>query len=688
MRSPCLRTGSPASDMRSVSLAWPKGMTVHSKTLIGTLVFGAVLGGAACKDSPTAPGPGVPNAVVVTSPQTVMIVGSTVQLSAKVYDHSQAAIPGAAVQWLSLAPDVATVTAGGVVTGVSVGTATIRATAGDVSGEVDLTVDPDPCVTPIALNVGQVRVLSGPAAVSCITLAQTTTPAEFLFVTANATQQLDNLGLYQVAVPPATSQSPIASARDEHALHPALVLEQQAVRYVDHVEAGVRRQEYDLVRRVAPGVRARAGLGGSEGANAVAFAVEGDTLTYRVPDVHSSNLCTTYTEVRAVVKRIAPHATIVQDVAAPPGGFTDADFTAFAQEFENVIYRTDTIYFGRETDRNADGRITILYTPVVNKATEAGAKGFVAGFFWGGDLVRRSEYQAQGINCPQTNEQEMFYLLVPDPNGTINSNPRSVDMVRQNTRGTIAHELQHMINQGIRLFDPVVEAAETPWLNEALSHMAEEMVGRALRGFGDFQNLAFADINPNPQQMDDYNAYFRQNLARFRDWMFRPDTSSPISAKARDQLAPRGAGWMFLRYVTDHFSGGNARAFLRKLVAGPDVGLANVLQHAVNGQFDDMLSGFLVSQYADGLNIPNIPARYTVLSWDVRSVMSGVSENVFPLLVKPLPATITTQSLSGSGNYFRLASQTPSPQTTFQMLAPNGSPVSFTGARVYVLRVN
>ena len=245
-----------------------------------------------------------------------------------------------------------------------------------------------------------------------------------------------------------------------------------------------------------------------------------------------------------------------------------------------------------------------------------------------------------------------------------------------------------MINQGIRLFDPVVQAAETPWLNEALSHMAEEMVGRALRGFGDFQNLTFADVNPNPQQMDDYNAFFRQNFARFRDWMFRPDTSSPISAKARDQLAPRGAGWMFLRYVTDHFSGGNARSFLRKLVAGPDVGLANVLQHAVNGQFDDMLSGFLVSQYADGLNVPNIPPRFTVLSWDVRSVMSGASSNVFPLLVKPLTSTITTQSLSGSGNYFRLVSTTPSPQTTYRMLAPNGSPVSFTGARVYVLRLN
>jgi hypothetical protein len=239
----------------------------------------------------------------------------------------------------------------------------------------------------------------------------------------------------------------------------------------------------------------------------------------------------------------------------------------------------------------------------------------------------------------------------------------------------------------VRLFDPEVEAAETPWLNEALSHMAEEFVGRALRGFGDFEDLSFNEVNPNPAQQDDYNAYFRQNLARFRSWMQRPDTASPISAKARDQLAPRGAGWMFLRYATDHFSGNNAKAFLRNLVAGPDVGLPNLLQHT-GAQFDDLLSGFLVSQYADGLNVPGLNTRFTVPSWDVRSVMTGASNNVFPLLVTPLPGTVTTKSLSGSGNYFRLDRDAASPETIFRMLAPGGAQVSFAGARVYLLRVN
>jgi hypothetical protein len=388
------------------------------------------------------------------------------------------------------------------------------------------------------------------------------------------------------------------------------------------------------------------------------------------------------------VKKVSQHAVIAQDANAPAGGFTQADFDAIAAEFETLIFPTDTLHFGGPTDRNEDRHITILYTGEVNRATSPGSSQFIAGFFWGGDLVKKTEYQQIGRNCPQTNEQEIFYLLIPDPAGTINNNPRSVATVRQNTRGTIAHEFQHMINQGLRLLNPAVDSSETIWLNEALSHMAEEIVGRAQRGFSDFQNLSFADVSPSGSQgQDDFNAFFRQNLLRFRPWMQRPDTSSPISNRARNQLAPRGAGWMFVRYLTDHYSNNNARAYLRHLVAGPDIGLRNILQWSGGAQFDDILRGFLVSQYTDELTVPNLPAPYTVRSWRVRDVMTSVNNGVFPLLVTPLPTSTTTQSLAGSGNYFRLTRSSSAPATTFRMLPTGGAPAEFAGARVYVVRL-
>lgn len=652
---------------------------MHARKL---LIAAALL--AACSDEPT--GPSIsPARITISAPFTVLIVGGDLQLSATVYDALNKPIATASVSWESLTPTIASVSQTGLVTGLAVGQASIRATSGSYSAVVELTVDPDPCVTPLVLGVGEVKVLSGPAAVACITLAPIATAADLLFVTANVAQQQDQVGNYQVSVPPdlEVSLPAIAAPADLR-----MLTELAAVRYSDHLEASIRSKERDLLRVTKPALRA-AGLRGAETSIAVAPAnAVGDIISYRVPDIHAQNLCTTYTTIQARVKVIGQRAMIVEDLARPAGGFTDADYAAIAAEFDNIIYRTDTLYFGRETDRNNDQLITILYTPEVNKATAPNSLGFIAGFFWGGDLVLPNEYVSAGVHCPQTNGQELFYLMVPDPQGTINNNERTIEVVRQNTRGTIAHELQHMINQGVRLFDPAVDSTETPWLNEALSHMAEEMVGRALRGFGDYQTLTWNDVNPTPGQQDDYDAFFRQNFARLRLWMQAPDTAAPVSNKARNQLAPRGAGWMFLRYVLDHYANNNAKLFLRNLVRGPDIGVRNLLQHAAGAQFDALVRGFLVSQYVSGLGVPGIDQRYEMRSWNVRDAITNYNSGTFPLVVKGLPGAITTKSLSSSGNYFRLTTTDPLPETTFSMTAPSGGPVAFGAPQVYVVRIN
>ncbi len=45
-----------------------------------------------------------------------------------------------------------------------------------------------------------------------------------------------------------------------------------------------------------------------------------------------------------------------------------------------------------------------------------------------------------------------------------------------------------------------------------------------------------------------------------------------------------------------------------------------------------------------------------------------------PLMVTTLPGSLATQSLSGSGNYFRLTRTTASAQTKLQMLSSAGTP--------------
>jgi len=145
---------------------------------------------------------------------------------------------------------------------------------------------------------------------------------------------------------------------------------------------------------------------------------------------------------------------------------------------------------------------------------------------------------------------------------------------------------------------------------------------------------------------------------------------------------------MFLRYATDRYGGGNMKAFLRKVVSGPDIGLRNLIQHANGAQYDDLLSGWLISQFADGVAIPGLAPQFTMSSWAIRDAMSGLNNGIFPLLITPLPAAVETQSISGSGNYFRLKRTSASPETTFRMVSPSGSAVGFPGARVYVLRLS
>ena len=64
----------------------------------------------------------------------------------------------------------------------------------------------------------------------------------------------------------------------------------------------------------------------------------------------------------------------------------------------------------------------------------------------------------------------------PDPGGTLGGTV-SKEAVFHFATGIIVHELQHLINFGRRLYlVPDAQELEEVWLNEALSHMAEELV--------------------------------------------------------------------------------------------------------------------------------------------------------------------------------------------------------------------
>ena len=532
------------------------------------------------------------------------------------------------------------------------------------------------------MTVGEVRVLTPSQLPNGIELTATGATSNYLLVVANANPTLDVQASYTVRGNEVFSEALRTGAIGPSAMVAATDDDYSAAQ--EAAESHVRSYERS---RLVP---ARASSSVSAARNSLgvsgAVAAVGQTLTIKVPNEKSDNLCDNFITTTGVVRSVSRRAIIVLDNNADQNAFTTADFDAIASEFDNTVYPTDSSYFGNPTDIDQNGHVILYYTPEVNKLTAPAQPSFVAGFFFAGDFFPPNN-SASG--CLQSNQAEIFYLLAADPLGTFN-NRRTAATVRQGTRGTIAHEFQHMINAGNRLLVTKAPAFESVWLDEGLAHLAEEFVGRVVRGFGDFQTLSDADlfVSGNQTSADAYNAFFGQNLRRFATWLPRPDTSSGMSSKADKNLSSRGAIWALLRWTGDQYSGGNFRGYTRRLAAGPDTGVKNFT--GVTAQpLDTLLAGWMVTNYSDHLGIPGLPSKYNYVGYNMRSAVAAAAGGAYPLLVTPLTvgAVVSTTSLSGSGTYYRVAVAAGTPRTV-RVLDAAGGNASFPGARYYVLRID
>jgi hypothetical protein len=347
----------------------------------------------------------------------------------------------------------------------------------------------------------------------------------------------------------------------------------------------------------------------------------------------------------------AAHVVIYEDTNNPAGGFTGAEYQTIANEFEATIYPTDVANFGTPTDLDGNGKVVILYTRVVNELTPPGAGFVYGGFFYPRDVFPRhptTELDA----CPTSNVTEMFYLLSADPTGSINGHVRSKEYVRENTLTTTAHELQHLINYSRRLYVNHVRGEEQVWLDEGLSHVAEELAYYAESGRGPRQNLGKAQIASSAHQEDLYFEFQGQNLGRYAEYLHAPASNSPYATG--DDLETRGAAWNLLRYLADRRNGNDA-AFWFALANGSSVGLEN-LSSALGSDPIALTRDWAVSVYTDDAGIPVAP-QFTQPSWNHRDIFTNeTTVGAYPLQVTTLANGATSTSvMSGSAAYYKFA---------------------------------
>jgi hypothetical protein len=369
-----------------------------------------------------------------------------------------------------------------------------------------------------------------------------------------------------------------------------------------------------------------------------------------------SGACELPLNVTARVEAVSTRAIVVADIGNPSGGFTSTDYQRYAAQFDTLLAPLAETHFGPATDIDANGRTILFFTKEVNRLTPRNANSFTAGFFFARDLFpRQRSADGRFSGCTHSNEAEILYLLVPDPLGTINGNDRSRAEVDQLTLGTVIHEYQHLINAGRRLYVNRLSAslwAEEPWLNEGLSHIAEELLFYRASGLAPRSNIGQVQlVLAGFRALSALDRHLKHNFLRFFDFLERPESHGPYDASV--SLETRGAAWHFLRYLADRSSGD--AAFFFDLVDSNTRGLAN-LAEVVGGMESlfEHLSHWRVATYADS-RVANLAESDRDLSWDLPSIHGRVSSGSYPIRSVTLSSglAVTRDLDPGGAAHFR-----------------------------------
>jgi hypothetical protein len=344
----------------------------------------------------------------------------------------------------------------------------------------------------------------------------------------------------------------------------------------------------------------------------------------------------------ARVVAVGTRALVLDDTLNPPGGFSSADFQRFAARFDTLVYPLDVAAFGEPTDIDGNGHIAIVFTRAVNELTPAGAGSYVGGLTFSRDLFPQAG-STRATACASSNEGELVYLMTPDVFGTINGNRRTRGFVDTTVTSVLAHELQHLVNASRKLYvNTSAPRFEEKWLDEGLSHVAEELLFYRESGLAPRSNLSYDDLIATFRSRIAYRADMQANAARYHDYLLKTMTSSPY--RGGDSITTRGAAWSLLRYLADRTRTDDGDVW-RRLVDNSATGMAN-LQAVFGKDVVSMVRDWTGSHALDDRGIPSAALQQP--SWNWHSIYGGVDalEALYPL--RPTPLSASTPTYSGS----------------------------------------
>ena len=623
------------------SVEWTLGTTAGSQTATATVSGKTVIFNEKAVAGPLAQ--------IVLSRDTVRLlgIGDSFRLNARAADqYGNTVVAETIVE--SADPSVVTADnfgSGAILTARAADkTATVHASAGMIVKNGTVIVLPPPCqtgATPLDLSVGQIGMLSGANSAEFCAKG-TTTGAEFVAIPYYSDFAG---GLLRIAI--STGGTTIGVSSMLIASPPAFSINAESKRSPpeadDAFELGLRQRSIDELTPLIPAARVARSTGAVRFNMQFASPQIGDLLNL---NTNSSFACTNASVRTGRVVAISDRAIVVADTANPADGFTTADYQSFGAAFDTLVYPVDTLNFGTPTDIDKNQHVILFYTRAVNELTPPQQSFYVGGFFFSRDLFPLTT-TGNATGCAGSNFAEMFYMLVPDPTGVVNQNVRSVDFVRSVAVATLAHEFQHLINAGRRLYVNTGSSTfEDAFLDEGLAHEAEELVFYRAAGLTPGQNLSYEQIQLSPRGKDAFDTFVAADFRRLREYLISPLTNSPYASNAN--ITTRGAIWSFLRYAADR-RGGNETQMWFQLANPPENahGIAN-LTSVVTPDLASWVRDWGIANYTDDF-VSGVERAFTYASWNIRSAVSVVNQGAWPLTTIPMDTANLTFVGVGDG---------------------------------------
>lgn len=226
------------------------------------------------------------------------------------------------------------------------------------------------------------------------------------------------------------------------------------------------------------------------------------------------------------------------------GELEQSDIDMLCDEFDANLAQEQSLY-GALSDVDENGKLIVFASMQVNMLGSLGG-GIITGYFYAGDLYARS-----GSN-PVSNNGEIIYTMIPDPSGRWGVSVGTDFALNNLIPAVLVHEAQHAISYNQHVFVNG-GAPEDPWLNEALSHFTEDIMGLG-----------------------------RENPSRVALYLGNTATAGLVSS-GTPNLVERGASYLFMRYLYEQHP--DPASFLRALQNTSSTGVDN-LEQSFNGPAD------------------------------------------------------------------------------------------------------